>query len=261
MDREGILPVNFSTVPHRHYRDRSKSTFITILIIAAGMLLGQCTPPPQQEAFLSKPGTPPSVTLTPGDVVDVKFYYTPEMDESQTIRPDGKISVQLLGDVDVAGKTPEQIRQELITAYSNHLKNPDVVVIVRSFNERRVYVGGEVNRPGVVPIPGSLTVLEAIMDAGGFNMASAKPQNVVILRRQGEKWQGKVVNLSKPLKGDTDSLCELGPRDIVYVPRTNITKVDQWIDQHINKIIPEIVTSAAGAFFSAEFYRELNNTK
>jgi protein involved in polysaccharide export with SLBB domain len=225
--------------------------------------MAACTPPPpKQDVVFDKPAVPASVMLTPGDMVDVKFYYTPEMNESQTIRPDGKISLQLLGDVDVMGKTPEQVRKELIAAYSSHLKDPDVVVILRSMNERRVYVGGEVNRPGVVPIPGSLTVLEAIMDAGGFNMALAKPKNVVILRRQGDKWQGKVINLSKPLKGDEVSLCELQPRDIVYVPRTSIAKVDQWVDQHINKLIPEIVSSVGGSLIGAEIYRGIyNNTK
>jgi protein involved in polysaccharide export with SLBB domain len=230
-------------------------------IVSAVLFIAACTPPPKQAMAFDKPATPPAITLMAGDVLSIKFYYTPEMNDTQTVRPDGKISLQLLGDVAVAGKTTEQVRQELITAYSGHLKNPDVVVIVRSMNERRIYVCGEVTRPGAQPLPGSLTVLEAVMDAGGFITASAKPQNVVIIRRSGDTWTGKAVDLSKPLAGNAVALCELQPRDIVFVPRTSISHVDQWIDQHINKVIPSIVNSATATLFSAEFYQYINTLK
>lgn len=233
---------------------RNAPVFLFAFICIA--LVG-CTPPPKQGPYFDKPAAQTPYTLKPGDQVNLKFYFTPEMDDSQTIRPDGKISLQLLGDVDVAGKTPEQVRQELIAAYSGHLKSPDVAVIVRGMNERRVYVGGEVNRPGTIPLPGSMTVLEAIMDAGGFNMTLAKPENVVVLRRMGDKWQGKIVDLSSITEGSAVSLYELEPRDIVYVPRSNIAKIDQWVDQHINKVVPEVVNSAVGSLIGAEIYRNL----
>jgi protein involved in polysaccharide export with SLBB domain len=206
-----------------------------------------------------KNDSPMNVELMSGDLVDVKFYYTPEINESQVIRADGKISLQLLGDIDVVGKTPEQVRVELIQAYKPHLKDPEVVVILRRINERRVYVGGEVLRPGALPIPGSLTVLEAIMEAGGFTNASAKIKNVVIIRRTGDKWKGIVVNMSKPLNGKYGAICELQPRDVVYVPRTTISKIDQWIDQHINKVIPGVLSAVGGSVISAEIYKNLIN--
>jgi len=226
------------------------------IIVFAGLFAGACTPPPH-EAFFDKPAAIAPFTLKPGDQIDLKFYYTPELNDTQIIRPDGKISLQLLGDVDVAGKTPEQVRKELIAAYSSHLKNPDVAVVVRSVNERRVYVGGEVIRPGAIPIPGSMTVLEAIMDAGGFNLATAKPKSVVVLRRQGDKWQGTIVDLSPIDKAKPVPLYELEPRDIVYVPRTAIARIDQWVDQHINKMIPEIINSAGGSVAGAEIWWEI----
>jgi Periplasmic protein involved in polysaccharide export len=239
-----------------------RGIFALSMIVFAGLFISACTPPPRDGAFFDNPASDAPFTLKPGDQINLKFYYTPEMNDSQTIRPDGKISLQLLGDVDVAGKTPEQVRQELIAAYSSHLKNPDVAVVVRSVNERHVYVGGEVIRPGAIPIPGSMTVIEAIMDAGGFNATTARPENVVVLRRMGDKWQGKIVDLSHIVEGSAVSLYELEPRDIVYVPRTAIAKVDQWVDQHINKLIPDVINNAGGSLIGAEIYRGiLDNTK
>lgn len=198
-----------------------------------------------QDTFIT-PSTPINVKIVPGDVVDVKFYYTPEINESQIVRPDGRIALQLLGDITVSGKTPDQLRTELISLYTSELKNPEVVVILRTMSERRVYVGGEVNKPGTVAIPGSITALEAIMEAGGFNNESAKLRNVVLLRLQGTTWKGTVLDLSKPLKGNASVLLELQPRDIVFVPRTKIVKINQWVDQYINKVIPSIVPSTLG---------------
>jgi protein involved in polysaccharide export with SLBB domain len=239
-----------------------RGIFALSITVFAGLFVAACTPPPGHEAFFDKPASVAPFTLKPGDQINLKFYYTPEMNDSQTIRPDGKISLQLLGDVDVAGKTPEQLRQELTNAYSGHLKSPDVAVVVRGMNERRVYVGGEVNRPGAIILPGSMTVLEAIMDAGGFNALTARPENVVVLRRMGDKWQGKIVDLSHIVEGSAVSLYELEPRDVVYVPRSAIAKVDQWVDQHINKLIPDIINNAGGSLIGAEIYRGiLDNTK
>jgi protein involved in polysaccharide export with SLBB domain len=223
--------------------------FTILSILSISILSASCSVPLKQhlnQDTFSAPSTPINVKIVPGDVVDVKFYYTPEINESQIVRPDGKISLLLLGDIIVSGKTPEQLRTELISLYTSELKNPEVVVILRTMSERRVYVGGEVNKPGTVAIPGNLTALEAIMEAGGFNNVSAKRRKVVLLRLQGTIWKGSVIDLSKPLKGNTSALCELQPRDIVYVPRTTIVEINQWVDQYINKVIPSIVPSTLG---------------
>jgi protein involved in polysaccharide export with SLBB domain len=254
--------MNVSHFSIGYNRRTGKTSLYGLLSFTVALIAFSCAPPPpQEEPVFDKAAAPAAITLMPGDVVDVKFYYTPEMNETQTIRPDGKISLQLLGDVEVSGKTPEQVRQELIAVYAKHLKEPDVVVILRTMNERRVYVAGEVARPGAIALPGSLTALEAVMEAGGFLANSAKTKNVIIIRRRGDTWHGRTIDLSGPLKGGDITLAELAPRDIVYVPRTAISKVDQWVDQHINKLIPEIVNTAAGSLIGAEVYRNITNTK
>jgi protein involved in polysaccharide export with SLBB domain len=181
----------------------------------------------------------PRVALLPGDVIEVKFFYTPDLDESQTVRPDGKITLQLIGEVEVEGKTPAELRDELLGLYAAHLKAPEIAVVVRSLHDRCVFVGGQVMTPGIVEMPGKMTVLEAIMRAGGFDLREAEIRNVVVIRHRNGQRYGYSMDLKPALMGNENQLFYLGPKDIVYVPRTEIAKVNQWIDQHINRIIPD----------------------
>lgn len=101
--------------------------------------------------------------------------------------------------------------------------------------------GGAVKAPTLVDIPGHLTALEAILEAGGFDMQEAEPKNVIVMRQRSDRsWQGHTLDMRPHLKGQPSGMFMLQPRDIVYVPRTAISKLNQWIDQHINKIIPDI---------------------
>ena len=93
--------------------------------------------------------------------------------------------------------------------------------------------------PGIVRMPGTLSVLEATMQAGGFDMREAEVRNVVIIRHKDNQRYAYSVNLKSALAGNQTEEFFLEPKDIVYVPRTEIAKLGQWIDQHINKIIPD----------------------
>jgi protein involved in polysaccharide export with SLBB domain len=181
---------------------------------------------------------PPIETLAPGDVVEVKFFKTPELNESQMVRSDGNVSLQLIGNVKVQGKTPEELRNHLIKLYASQLKQPELVVIVRTKQDRRVFVSGEVNTPGAQDMPGQLTLLEAIKKAGGLKDLTADTSNVLVLRQKNGKYSGCVVNMDNVLKGKEEETFFLQPRDAVYVPTTAITKVNNWVEQYINRMIP-----------------------
>ncbi len=182
---------------------------------------------------------PPSVTLGPGDAIDVKFLYWPELNESQTVRPDGKISLQLVDDVRVTGLTPAQLDEHLTKLYEGKIKDPVITVIVRSLANQRVYVAGAVNSPGLVPIRGSMTALEAVMSAGGFNESSADYSSVVVIQHAGDKRYAALVDLKSALENPESYQYYLGPNDIVYVPRTRIVKINEWVSQHINQVVPD----------------------
>ena len=188
------------------------------------------------------PATPPlsKLTLAPGDEIEIKFAYSQEFNETQKIRQDGKIEMQFVGEVVAAGKTPTELREELKQLFGQHLKYPQLAVFVRNFDDNRVFVGGEVTRPGIVEMPGRLTALEAIMAAGGFNMETAGTSNIVVIRQRDGKYQGQALDLEQTLAGNSAAAYYLEPRDIVFVPQSTIVKVDQWIEQNINSIIPDV---------------------
>ena len=223
---------------------------MAMMLIAISLfgLAGCQSPPPVSVQKFEEPATPqPSsapeevkVSLAPGDSIEVKFFYTPELNETQTVRPDGNIALLLAGEVRAEGKTPSELQEELVRRYSLHLRNPQVTVIVRSLEGRRVYVGGEVKTPGVIPMPGQLTAMEAIMQAGGFNLTAAEVENVVIVRFKDRQRFAYMLNMKEALAGRDYQPFYLESRDIIYVPRTKIAILDQWVDQYINKLIPQV---------------------
>lgn len=183
--------------------------------------------------------SPKTYTLQEGDVVEVKFFYNPELNEREAIRPDGMISLQLIDDVAVAGLTPLEVDRLLTEMYSKIIRQPAVTVIVKEFSGQKVYIGGEVNTPGLIPISGKLTALQAILQANGFKN-TAELSSVVILRNQGTATpQFIVADLSDVLKANAwQNDVPLRPYDIVIVPMTTIGKMDLFVEQYIDKLLP-----------------------
>ena len=177
--------------------------------------------------------------LQPGNVVDIKYFYNSELNESVKIRPDGRLSLQLIDEVEAAGLTPSELDDILTEKYSKLLRHSEVAVIVREFAGQKVYVGGEVNSPGLIPISGKLTSLQAILQAGGFK-DTAEIKSVLILRNQGTQKPLFVnINLKEDLtfyNQHNDILLE--PYDIVFVPKTPIAKINSFISQYIDQLIP-----------------------
>ena len=224
------------------YHKVSKSQFSLLLVILVFGILPGC----RSSSVVDPPATrsdlfvPEQLNLSAGDVAELSFYYTPELNVTQTIRPDGKIALKLIGEVSAQNKTPSELRAELLESYAGILKQPDITVIARSFYERRVFVGGHVMAPGVFDMPGPMTLLEAIIQAGGLNTIQAEVRNVVVIRHEGDRRYGYAVDLEPALQGSESQPFYLRPKDIVYVPQTKIAKVDQWVDQHINQLVPQV---------------------
>jgi protein involved in polysaccharide export with SLBB domain len=174
-----------------------------------------------------------------GDQLAVKFYENPQLDEDVLVRPDGKISLQLVGDVDAVGKTPEALAAEIEDAYRSELATPRVTVIVRQLGTTPVYVGGEVGKPGLVPLSPGLTLFQAIQEAGGL-LATAHLKQVVLIRRDADGHPvGYAVDV-RPLVGGTapGQDVPLLPYDIAFVPRSKIADVNLWVSQYIKNTVP-----------------------
>ena len=178
------------------------------------------------------------VEIAPGDVLDIKFFGVPELNDLQTVRFDGRITLQLVGTVGVWGMSPEALSTELERLYAPHLKKPQVTVILRNAANRKIFVAGEVFVPGAVPMLGPMTVLEAIMQAGGLNMRTAYVKNVLVIRHADGRRYGAALDLRTALKGKPADPFYLEPLDIVYVPKSKVARAAQWIDTHINQMVP-----------------------
>lgn len=191
------------------------------------------------------------LVLVPGDQIEVRFFFNPELNDTMEIRPDGMITLQFLGDVFAAGKTPGALRDELQEAYRDQLKEPEVAVIVRSLFQRRVYVGGAVREPGMIPMPGPMDVLQAIMEAGGIDTWSGDASNVVVIRHQDGKRMGCRLDYTEILRRGDGEVFMLQAMDIVYVSRTPIANLNQWIEQYVNRVLPRLGVSFGpdGQFF------------
>ncbi len=221
-----------------------------VLFLLAGCIVitisfGGCSSTPEKEGpgvITSEPVVypEPEVRLSSGDVLEIRFFYTPELNTTQTIRPDGKITLQLIGEVMALGKTPIELKEAMYAKYKEFLSQLDIAVIVQTLSNRRVYIGGQVGAPGSVPMEGKLTVLEALMLAGGVNPGTGKYSNVIIIRNQNGKWIGETIDLKEAVNGVGSAPVYLKPMDIVYVPETRITQINRWLDQHIGTILPQV---------------------
>lgn len=181
-----------------------------------------------------------------GDELAVKSFRFPELEVLVTVRPDGYISLILLDDIYVRDKTLDELDSILTEKYREHFRNPDVTVLANEIQlvaDSMVFIGGEVNRPMERALQTPITALQAIVAAGGFKVG-AKARNVMLIRK-GEDGKPLFFTLDlsdsrngKPVPDDV----YLQPYDVVYVPATAITKAGDFVDQYINRIVPQAVT-------------------
>ena len=211
------------------------------VIVACWALFG-CSGTPAARVDLDPRGEiDPRPVLGPGDQLQIRFLYTPNLNATQTVRRDGKLSLALVGDVEVAGSTPQEVSENLKKLYSKELVDPEITVTVTSQWARRVYVGGEVRDSGPISLPAQLSVLEAIMQAGGPKPDTAELSTVLIIRHEGGKTRVGIVDVAKALgwastePGEELTPFYLKPGDIVYVPQTKIVQIDRWLKQHIHE--------------------------
>lgn len=206
------------------------------------------------------------------DVLEIKFTYRAALNEKQQVRPDGKLLLPLVGTVVAEGKTPEQLSSELHGLYAEYLRIPDLVVVlreaavpvyrrgghevragleraeptvmVRSFAMPQVFVGGEVARPGVMNHRRALTLMQAIIEAGGHK-PSGELRSVIVLRKSNAA-QPLVIrrdlraDLETPLTNDI----VLEPYDVVVIPKTAAATLAEILEQNVFNILPFVKNSA-----------------
>ncbi len=212
------------------------------LVVFLGLALG-CAELPVRDELDPRGELNPSVVLGPGDEVEIMFFYTPDLNVLQSVRRDGKIAMPLIGEVVADGLTPAQLSEKLFALYESELVEPKISVFLRNQWSRRVYVGGQVRRPGAVGMPARMSIMEAIMTAGGPREDFAEMRDVLIVRiREGRRLVGAVdlavaFGVRNPEAGEVQEPFYLQAGDMVYVGETSIVKLNRWVDQHIHDLL------------------------
>jgi polysaccharide export outer membrane protein len=182
-----------------------------------------------------------SYKLVPNDQLSIRFPYHPESDPKGivSVGPDGLILLEGIGSIPAVGLTPEQLAKVIAEKSSGRLKDPEVLVTVGGYAQKRVYVGGQVKGPGVVILQDNLTPLQAIFERGGFT--DIAQIDSVVLIRDANSQNPKIgrINLHQAMENAIPEKITLLPNDIVYVPMTGIARADLWVKQHIRDLIPD----------------------
>src|SRR5438874_1053729 len=194
---------------------RMRFTIITVFIVGAFL----------STAFAQRPALNPiaraygesEFKLGPDDVVEVFVYKEQELSTTVVVRPDGKISLPLIGELSVNGKSSLELQKEVSQKLTQYIAQPTVNVIVKEVNSAKVSVAGEVKTPGMYKISARATILDAVALAGGFT-EYAKRSKVTLIRvsANGQQQQYQI-NVEDQLKGRKGDLFFILPYDKIYV--------------------------------------------
>ena len=161
---------------------------------------------------------PPAYVIGPADVLSIVFWRDKDMSADVVVRPDGKISLPLLDEIQAAGLTPEQLQARLVAAAAKYVEEPNATVVVREIHSRKVFITGDVVKPGGYDLAGDLTVLQLIAMAGGLQ-EYANAKSIVVLRTENGRQQTHKFNYKDVIRQkhvEQNILLKVG--DTVVVP-------------------------------------------
>lgn len=195
----------------------SPMTAMVLMALVAGLLMVGC----QSPSFTQTPAdaaTPQGDNrLKEGDVVQLVFPGATNLNTVQKIPLDGELKLQFVGPVPAAGKTPVELQTEVLKSYGSQLQVKEVTVTLIA-SSATIYLSGAVLRPGRIPLERPMTVMEAVMEAGGFDPNRAKLSQVTVIRNEKGKQVNYRVDLKKVLSGHDPKPFYVKPFDIIHVP-------------------------------------------
>ena len=154
--------------------------------------------------------------IGPDDTIHIAVWREADLTASLPVRPDGKISLPLLDDVQAAGLTPKQLADSITERLKKYVADPRVTVVVTAINSKRIFINGEVLHPGPMPMLPCMTVMQALSSAGLNQFAKIK--GIYVLRTENGKQQKLPVNYKRLLKGEIEQNYPLQPGDTIVVP-------------------------------------------
>jgi polysaccharide export outer membrane protein len=185
----------------------------------AGQAERPTSPPQTTPPAVSGVALPADYVIGPDDALGVLYWREPNMSVEQVVvRPDGMITLPLLNEVKAAGFTTEQLRTQVTELAKKFVEEPSITIVVRQINSRKVFITGQVARPGPYPINSPITVLQLITTAGGL-LEFAKGKEIKILRNEGGRVQLIKFNYQDVIRGkNLPQNIELKPGDQIVVP-------------------------------------------
>jgi protein involved in polysaccharide export with SLBB domain len=216
---------------------------IAVLAAAAALVLADASAHGQEPAAPEAPSviyseTTPAYRFYPGDEVEITVFSAPELTRTVTVGPDGRVALPLVGAVRAADLTALELHDALVSAYAPHLRTPELTVTPRSYASRQVFVGGEVARPGIYEMPAQIDAFQAVALAGGF-LPSARRSDVLVLSRAGGESSVTEVDLSpRAMRAGFPGAQPLQRYDVVYVPRSNISQINLFMQQYVRDALP-----------------------
>lgn len=160
---------------------------------------------------------PGDYTIGPDDILSVIFWRDKEMSADVVVRPDGRVTLPLVNDIVAVGLTPEQLRDRIREEAAKYVEDPNVTVVVKQINSRKVFISGMVGRPGAYPLSGAITVLQMLSLAGVSEFADEK--KILVMRTENGKSLALKFNLRDVKKGkNLQQNIELKPGDTIVVP-------------------------------------------
>jgi len=201
-------------------------TFTLSLAVAAQKQSAQPQSPPRLGTF----GNDIRYTLNPGDVLDIQYRYTPEFNQTVTVQPDGYISLQIGGEVKVAGRDLAQVRNLILAQVRTRLESPELIVILKEFQKPYVVVAGEVVQPGKLELREKLTAVQAVLMAGGFKDSAKSSQILVFRKLNADTAEVRSLNFKTLTRTrDLENDLTLQPGDMILVPRNRISKLERYV--------------------------------
>lgn len=178
-------------------------------------------------------------TIGVGDEIEVKLPFNAEFSDRVTVGPDGRFTLPLIGEVRAEGRTVPDLTAELDRRFSQDLRSPRVQVAIRNYVSSRFFVGGEVTKPGVYPLQGRIGLIEAIIVANGNGSPDTARMSQVVLIRRSRDGQPmmRTVDLTNLIRGSENDV-PLQPSDVVFVPKSTIAELNQFMDQFVTRMIP-----------------------
>jgi polysaccharide export outer membrane protein len=169
-------------------------------------------------------------TLHSGDVIELAYRITPDLNQTVIVQPDGFISIKIGGEVHVGGLTLDQAHKAIVTSVSSDLNDPELNLILKDFARAKILIAGEVQHPGPMELREDLTVVSAILSAGGYTNDAKSGQILLFRRVDGNIVEVRTLNLTrleKPQAREQDMALRDG--DMIYITHDKATRIEHYM--------------------------------